>query len=273
MKLPSYELNRGTKIPSLGFGTWQLTGLTAYEAVQTALKTGYRHVDTADVYGNHQEVGQALTDSSVKREDIFLTSKLWHSDLRADDAQRTIERVLKELQTDYLDLYLIHWPNQQVPINETLTAMAKMQEQGLVKEIGVSNFTVHHLEDALATEIPFSVNQVEFHPSLNQTALKDYCDQHDIVVTAYSPLAQGADLQLKPVKELAKKHKRSTAQVVLNWLLQKEIVAIPRSASKKHIEDNWEARSWKLTATEVKMLDDLNLDNRLIAPAINEFKY
>lgn len=273
MTLPSYQLNRGTNIPALGFGTWQLRDQEAYNAVSVALQTGYRHIDTADVYHNHHMVGQAILDSNVDRKEIFLTSKLWHSDLRPDDAARTIERVLKELQTDYLDLYLIHWPNRQIPIKKTLQAMAAMQEQGLVKEIGVSNFTIHHLKDALATGIPFSVNQVEYHPSLNQQELKDYCDQHDIVVTAYSPIAQGDDLKLEPVQQLAEKYHRSPAQVVLNWLMQKGMVAIPRSSSPEHIKDNFAATEWELSPADAKLLDNLHRNNRLVMPDINEFDY
>lgn len=270
---PTFTLNSGTTIPAQGFGTWQLKGQTAYQAVCDALKVGYRHIDTADVYGNHREVGEAIRQSGIPRDEIFLTSKLWHSDLRSADAKRAIHRVLQELQTDYLDLYLIHWPNQAVPIGETLQAMADMQQAGWVKDIGVSNFTVHHMQDAVASGIPFMMNQVEYHPSLQQPKLKEFADQHDILLTAYSPIAQGADLRLPEVQELAKQYQVSTAQVVLNWLWQRGLVSIPRSADPKHIADNFAALSWKVRSKDIELLNKLDTGNRLVIPLINEFKY
>jgi diketogulonate reductase-like aldo/keto reductase len=207
---------------------------------------------------------------------------LWWSDLKAKDTLKACDRVLKELQTDYLDLYLIHWPNHEVPIGETLEAMQKLKEDRKIRHIGVSNFTIHHLQDALNWMTHHSVhhkpvkivtNQVEFHPSLNQDSLKKFCDDHEIVITAYSPIAQGYDLKLPVVKELAEKYGRSTSQIVLNWLLQKGIVAIPRSSSRDHIEDNFKALEWDLSKEDVKRLDSLDEGHRIVNPGHGEFDY
>ena len=271
------------KIPILGFGTWQLQGKECLKAVETALEVGYRHLDTADAYENHQEVAKAMKNSGVKREEIWLTTKLWRSDLQAKKTMKACDRVLQELQTDYLDLYLIHWPNKEVPIGETLEAMTKLQEEGKIRNIGVSNFTIHHLEDATIAlkamwqatgkEAKIITNQVEFHPTLNQESLKKFCNDNEIIVTAYSPIAQGYDLKLPVVKELAKNYGRSESQVVLNWLMQKEIVAIPRSSSRDHIEDNFKSLEWDLSAEDVNILDGLDEGYRIVEPEFNEFDY
>jgi diketogulonate reductase-like aldo/keto reductase len=273
MNQPSLQLNNGQTIPQLGFGTWKLKEQAAYQAVTSALKIGYRHIDTADAYGNHTEVGQAIRDSGVSREEIFLTSKLWHSDLQVDAAQTAIRRILKELQTDYLDLYLIHWPNHVIPIEETLGAMQTMVDEGLIRAYGVSNFTIHHLQDTLAAGFHPVTNQVEFHPSLNQDELKTFCDDNQIAITAYSPIAQGHDLRLPVITNLAKKYDRSAAQVVLNWLIQKNIIAIPRSADRQHIEDNFRTIEWELSPEDVDIIDQLNENYRLVEASFNEFNY
>lgn len=273
MSQPTLMFNNGQSVPQLGFGTWKLKEQAAYQSVAMALETGYRHIDTADVYGNHAEVGQAIRDSGLNRTEIFLTSKLWHSDLQAEPAQNAIRRILQELQTDYLDLYLIHWPNHVIPIEETLGAMQSMVEQGLIRAYGVSNFTIHHLQDALASGFHPVTNQVEFHPSLNQDELKTFCDDNQIIITAYSPIAQGHDLKLPQISSLAEKYGRSSAQIVLNWLLQKGIIAIPRSTDRQHIEDNFQTIQWELSSEDVDIIDQLNENYRLVEASFNEFNY
>lgn len=266
------SVNTTVQIPSLGFGTWQLTSDVCRTAVEVALETGYRHIDTADRYGNHTEVGESIKQSGIAREEIFLTTKVWRDQLHATGVEKSASRFLRELQTDYLDLLLIHWPNKNIPIVETLGAMTRLQEQGVVKAIGVSNFTVRHLEEALATGFPIVNNQVEFHPSLNQAELKKFCDQHDIVITAYSPIAQGQDLQLPLIEELAGKYQRSPAQIILNWSISKGMVVIPRSSRPERIKDAFEAQGWELDAIDIEKIDAIKGSNRLVSPPFAEFE-
>jgi 2,5-diketo-D-gluconate reductase B len=265
------KLNKESYIPILGLGTWQLRGRECQKAVEYALKIGYRHFDTADVYGNHKELGDAIKKSGIKRKDFFITTKVWRSNLRKKGVSDSTNRFLDELGTDYIDLLLIHWPNSQIPIEETLEAMNGLKEKGKIKAMGVSNFTTRHLVDALATKFEVAVNQVEFHPSLNQKGLKNYCDQKGIVITAYSPIAQGQDLILPEIKKLTKKYNKSESQVILNWLMQKNMVAIPRSCSTKHIKDNFDTLNWNLKERDIELIDQIGGEMRLINPGFSEF--
>lgn len=258
-------------IPLMGFGTWNVLGPDCVSSVKTALEAGYRHIDTADAYGNHAEVGQGILQSGVKREDIFLTTKVWRDKLKHKGVISSAKRFLDELQTAYIDLLLVHWPNSDVPIAETLKAFKELQDHGLIKNIGVSNFTIPLLEEALAAGVEIVNNQVEFHPSLNQGELLKFCEKHNIVLTAYSPIAQGADLKLPLIIELAEKYSVSPSQVILNWLMAKNIVAIPRSANAKHIKDNFQATTWKMDQQGITKVDQLNTDNRLIIPSWSHF--
>ena len=173
--MKTLKLKEGNDIPIIGFGTWLLKRDECRKSVETALDVGYRHIDTADVYGNHEEIAKAVQNSGLKREELFVTSKIWRSELTKELAMYAGEKFLDELEVGYLDLLLIHWPNKNVPVSETLRALFELKEKGVAKSIGVSNFTINHLEEALNSNIDFSVNQVEFHPSLNQKELKDYC--------------------------------------------------------------------------------------------------
>ncbi|TSC55666.1 MAG: aldo/keto reductase [Parcubacteria group bacterium Greene0714_21] len=227
--MKSLVLNSQASIPMLGFGTWQLVGDTGIKAVAKALGVGYRHIDTADRYGNHKEISQAIELSSLKREDLFITTKIPNTLLSREDVFLSVDRYLQELNTNYIDLLLIHWPNKNIPIAETLGAMRTLKEQGKVKAIGVSNFTIHHLKDAKATGVEVTNNQIELHPTFNQKELREYCAANNIVVTAYSPLGRGQDIGLPLFQELVKKYNSSPAQVILNWILQLGCVAIPKS--------------------------------------------
>jgi 2,5-diketo-D-gluconate reductase B len=271
--MKTIKLNSQALIPVLGFGTWQLQGQTCYQAVRTALEIGYRHLDTARAYENHQMVGRAMADSGLPRKDIFLTSKVWLTDLHKKDLIAACHQALKELKTDYLDLYLIHWPNREIPIKESLEAMNQLKDEGLIKAIGVSNFTIHHLEDALKIGIEITNNQVEFHPSFNQKKLKDFCDRHHLSLTAYSPIGRGEDLKLAVIKRLADKYKRPPSQVILNWLIQKNIIAIPKATSREHIEDNFKTLEWQLDPKDVELIDNIGTNNRLIRPDFADFEY
>jgi diketogulonate reductase-like aldo/keto reductase len=271
MVVKKVKLNQQTEIPILGLGTWTLTGPTAVRAAKQALETGYRHLDTAQIYNNQPEVGQALIASGLAREEVFITSKVWHSNLHHDQVIKSAHQILNQLQTDYLDLLLIHWPNKKVPIKETLQAMEELKQEGLIKAIGVSNFTISHLKKSLSTGIKIAVNQVEFHPSFNQQELKDFCDQNEIILTAYSPLGQGRDLDLDVIQDLAAKHDKTEAQIILNWLMSKEIVAIPRSSNPDHIEENFHALGWALEDEDIKRIDQIDKHHRILNPPHAEF--
>src|SRR3989344_6841658 len=239
--MKTIQLNNNVSIPMLGFGTWQLTGEDCARSVRHALQTGYRHIDTADKYGNHVEVGKAILQSNVSRNEIHLTTKVWRTDLAKDMVPASCDRFLKEHKTDYIDLLLIHWPNKDIPITETLEAMNKLKEVGKVKALGVSNFTRHHLEDALATGIEITNNQIEVHPSFSQERMKAFCDEKGITVTAYSPLGRGQDIALPVIQEIAQRHSATPAQVILAWLLGRGIIAIPKSDKQEEIESNFKA--------------------------------
>ncbi len=265
-------LPSGIKMPALGFGTWHLTGREGEEAILHALRTGYRHIDTADRYNNHKVVGSAVQRSGIPRGNIFLTSKVYWEDLRYNDVIAVCERSLRELGTDYLDLFLIHWPNDSVPLEETLDAMNALKERGLIRAIGVSNFVPHRLDAALDTGFSIENNQIEFHPSLRQSTIKSYCDEHGISVTAYSPLAQGKDLELPLIRKLAEKYDRSPAQIVINWLLSKGMATIPRAAGPVYIEDNFAALEFSLTGEDLSAIDTLETNgNRVVHPEFPDF--
>src|SRR3989344_2295650 len=189
----TFALKAGVAMPTLGFGTSRLTGMVGVGAVKTALEVGYRHLDTADSYGNHEAVAEGIKSSGVPREEIFLTTKIDGDDHAYKDVLSATERYLEELNTDYIDLLLIHGPNRAVPVGETLKGMQELKEAGKIRAIGVSNFTRHHLEDTFQTGVEVSVNQVETHPAFNQKDLREFCAEHGIIITAYAPLGRGAD--------------------------------------------------------------------------------
>lgn len=266
-------LNSQANIPMLGFGTWKLVGDTCTKAVAKALEVGYRHIDSADGYGNHTEVGQAIRQSSLKREDIFITTKVPRTFLSRADVLSNVERYLQELNTSYVDLLLIHWPNKDIPIAETLGAMQELREQGKIKAIGVSNFTIHHLKDAQATGVEVTNNQIELHPTFNQKELRAYCAANNIVVTAYSPLGRGQDIGLPLFQELANKYNASPAQVILNWILALGCVAIPKSEFPDQIEDNFKTLNWQLEQADIELISQLLQGERLVNPPHSEFNY
>lgn len=272
--MKSLPLNKNVSIPILGFGTWQITGNSCVTAVKTALEVGYRHLDTADAYGNHQQVAQGIKESGVPREDIFITSKVFYHDLHRNSVLQKCDQFLQELQTEYLDLLLIHWPNKNVELSETLSAMNELKQQGKIKAIGVSNFTQNHLEEAKATGIEVTNNQVELHPSVNQKDFKEYCDSNKIVLTAYSPLGRGEDIELDIIQELAEKYQASPSQVILNWIMAKNIVAIPKSSNDQRIKENFESTSWEMAPEDVTKIDrTVPQKERLIVPEWAEFDY
>ena len=265
-------LNSGYEMPVLGLGTWPLKGDECTEVVKTALQLGYRHIDTAADYENHKDIGRALQESGLERSELFITSKVSRGDLRYDDFLQAAQRILAELAVDYLDLLLIHWPNKEIPMEETLRAMARLKEEGKVRSLGVSNFTEAHIRKAMDI-FPdlISVNQVEFHPYLYQKGLLDFCRAHDIVLTAYSPLAQGKIFRDERIRTLTEKYGFSAAQLVLKWLMEKGIVVIPKASSPKHLQDNLAVLNLEIEPEVLAELDKMNENLRLILPSFHEF--
>lgn len=255
-------------IPAIGFGTWQLEGSDAEKAVATALEAGYTHIDTAQIYGNEKQVGTALAKSGVERSSIFLTTKIWIDNFGPSSFHESLQKSLEKLQTDYVDLLLLHWPNEDADMELTFKALNDAHRQGLAKHIGVSNFTKAWLGDALkAIEAPIANNQIELHPFLDQSTLIKDCKAKDVVITAYSPLARGKVLEDETIAGIARKHGKSAAQVSLRWLNQNGIVAIPKGSSAKHIKDNMDIFDFELDKNEMAAIDSLGKrSGRLIDP-------
>ncbi len=254
MSTPKLRLNNGLEIPQLGFGTSGLQSAT--NAILHALKSGYRHIDTADIYGTHENVAEAIQKSGVPREEIFLTTKLWSHSVSVKRVGPAVDRFLKELQTNYLDLLLIHWPGN-TPVAETLGAMEDARKAGKVKSIGISNFNIQLVQEAMDIGFPVVNDQIEFNLNHNPQDVLDFCTKNKITVTAYSPMENGDKEQEKLVADLAKKYSATRAEVLLQWLMQKGMIAIPRSSNTKHIEGNLHALEWKMDEGDVKKIDAL----------------
>jgi diketogulonate reductase-like aldo/keto reductase len=246
------QLASGGSLPQLGLGTWRLTGGDCETAVRKALDMGYRHIDTAEMYGNHREVAAGMAASGVDRSEIFLTTKVWSSNLRHNEVFESFDQDLVELETDYVDLLLIHWPNSSVPLAETLGAFEELVDGGKVRNIGVSNFTSSLVEKAADTaKHPLVTNQVECHPFLNQSKLLTTCRRHDVTLTAYSPLARGRVLDDETLSTIAKNHDKSPVQVALKWQIQRGIVVIPKASSEEHLRSNMDIFDWSLSDDEM----------------------
>lgn len=258
---------QGTEVPAVGLGTWMLEGRECRDAVRDALEIGYRHLDTAQAYGNEQEVGRGLADSGVPREEVWLTTKLWLENLDFDRAVESARVSLGRLGTEYVDLLLVHWPpTGEVAISEPLRAMGRLQEDGLVRHIGVSNFTPSLLDEAL-DEAEIFCEQVEYHPFLSQEELLLTCREWDLLLTAYSPLARGAVLEDRTLREIAESHGKGPAQVALRWLLQQEqVAAIPKAASPEHRRANFEVFDFELSLDEMEAIHGLARGERIIDP-------
>lgn len=256
LQTPKLELNSGYKIPALGFGTWQLAeGDECYNAVKFALEIGYRHIDTAKIYGNEASVGQAIADSGVPREDIFVTTKLWDSD--QGRVTESFGDSLDRLNLDYVDLYLIHWPAP--PRIQSWKVMEGLVSEDRVKSIGVSNFTVRHLKELLAvSKVTPAVNQVEMHPFLYQRELIDFCQQQGIAIEAYSPLTRAKKFSHHTIENLAQTYSKSPAQIMLRWSLQHGLIPLPKASSQEHIADNLAVLGWELDPHDMLLLDNLH---------------
>jgi 2,5-diketo-D-gluconate reductase B len=260
-----YVSLRGNKVPALGLGTWLLEGQDCREAVPAALDLGYRHIDTAQMYGNESLIGQALAGASVDRGEVFITTKLNNHNHAADAVMSSTEQSLRDLQTDYVDLLLVHWPVEFDRIGETLEAMTGLLDRGLVRAIGVSNFTPSQFQRAVELA-PVLNNQVEYHPFLDQSVLRDAATAADAVLTAYSPLARGAVLHDETLRAIGEAHDKTAAQVSLRWLLDQEILVVPKATGREHLAANLEVFDFSLSSDERARIDGLARGERLISP-------
>lgn len=259
----TFKLSNGVEIPWVGFGTWQTPdGERAVNAVKQALVSGYRHIDTAAAYKNEGSVGQAIKESGVAREDIFITSKLWNEDRGYENTKKAFESTLKELDTDYLDLYLIHWPANEKQFDDwkeinlvTWKAMTELYKEGKIKAIGVSNFMTNHLEALLDAEVKPMVNQIEYHPGYTQDAVVDLCRKHDILVEAWSPIGSGRLLENEELTKIADKYEKSIPQLCIRYVLQNDVLPLPKSVTPSRIEENTDIFDFEIMDEDMKTID------------------
>ena len=260
-----FELLNGVKIPSLGFGTWQSDdGDMAINSILSALECGYRHIDTAAAYLNEKSVGKAIIESKIPREEIFITSKVWNDKRGYDSTKIAFAKTCEDLQVDYLDLYLIHWPASSSrfenwdEINlDTWRAITELYKEGKIKAIGVSNFLPHHLKSLMQTEIKPMINQIEFHPGYTQDEAVQYCKDNGIIVEAWSPLGSGSLLKNIELEKIAKKHNKSIAQICIRWCLQKGVVVLPKSVTKSRILENTQVFDFEISDDDMDKINNI----------------
>ena len=263
-QVPELTLNDGVKIPQLGFGVWRVSADDIVPSVSKALEVGYRHIDTAAIYDNEGGVGQAIKESGIPRDQLFVTTKLWNDAHAKADARKAIEQSLELLGLDHVDLYLIHWPSVIAHGDLYIEAWDALQEfkaEGLTRSIGVSNFNVEHL-DKLSGEVP-SVDQVEMHPTFNQSELRRALDTRDITPEAWSPLGQSKDLSDPTIAKIAEATGKSPAQVIIRWHLQIGNVVIPKSITPERIAQNFDVFDFELTGDQVQQINGLDSGNRI----------
>ena len=265
----SFPLAGGGTIPALGFGTSPMTGGLTAETVATALKAGYRHIDTARKYGTEPAVAEAMRSAGVPRGDIFVTTKVSHENLRARDFARSVDESLAALKVDYVDLLMVHWPNPQIAMSETMPALAEAKRRGLARHIGVANFNIALLDEAIRLcPEPLTVLQAEYHPFLDQAKLLAAARQRGLVFVAYCPLGRGRLFDDPVLNDIAKARGRSVAQVALHWLLQQDVAPIPFSSNPQRIADNFKVFDFALSADEMKRIAALKrADGRVANPA------
>lgn len=260
----------GASIPALGFGTFELAPEAAEAMVGHALRVGYRHIDTAQMYDNEAGVGRAIQNADVAREDIFLTTKLWTDRFYDGDLQQAMSESLKRLGSDYVDLVLLHWPNSEVSLVETTAALADIKRRGMARHVGISNFTTRLIREAVqACPAPLVTNQVEYHPFLNQKPVRDTLAEHDMSLTAYCPLARGAVFGNETLARIGRDHGKNAGQVALRWLIQQDdVIAVPRSSNPDHVSANFDIFDFELGADEMQAIDALHTpDGRMIDPS------
>jgi len=273
--VPTITLNNGVEIPQLGFGVYQVKPDETAQAVQTALEVGYRHIDTAEMYGNEKGVGEGVRNSGVPREEVFITSKLNNGFHAHDDALAAFDGTIEALGFDYVDLFLIHWPLPGIDVDfvETWKAMEEIYRSGRAKSIGVSNFSAHHLRKLHGeTEVVPSVNQIEVHPYLAQEELRAFNAQHQIATEAWSPIAQGKVLDDPAIVRVAERVGKSPAQVTLRWHIQRGDIVFPKSVTRSRIEDNFAIFDFELSEDDLREINALNRDERT-GPDPDTFNY
>lgn len=263
-----YKSVQGRRVPEIGLGTHRLYGKECKKVVSTALDMGYRHIDTAQMYKNEPEIGEAVYHSQVDREDLFITTKIWYTNLEHDDVLQTVEDSLSALRMQYVDLLLIHWPSSHYPLEKTFEAMMVLRDQGKALNIGVSNFPLGLAKKVIEElQIPIFTNQVEFHPFLAPFNLLEYSYEYDFLITAYSPLAQGKVMDHPVLQELANHYNKSPAQIALRWLIEQEnVITIPKSSSREHLKANIEVFDFTLTDEHFEQIDELEKGTRLVNP-------
>ena len=262
--VPAITLNDGTTIPQLGFGVWQVPADEAQAVVAEALKVGYRHIDTAAIYGNEEGVGRAIAESGIAREELYITTKLWVSDFKAGQTKEALRTSLQKLGLDYVDLYLIHWPSpEDEKYLEAWKALEELQAEGLTRSIGVSNFLPHHLDRVaeVGTKTP-AINQIELHPALQQRQVQEANESRGIKTQAWSPLAQGAVFGDEPIVKAAEAHGVSPAQVIIRWHLQQGRILFPKSVTPERIASNFDVFGFELSDAEVDAITALERDGR-----------
>jgi len=255
---------KGARLPALGFGTWPLIGADGARTVRTAIDVGYRHIDTAQLYGNEADVGKGIKDSQVPRGELWVTTKLSRDHLGAADVARSTDESLRKLGLDYLDLLLIHWPSKTVSLAETLAAMTRLRDSGKTRFIGVSNFTTGLLDEA-ARLADILCNQVEYHPFLDQRAVLGATRKHGLFLTAYSPVARGQVPNDKTLQGIGKKYGKTAAQVALRWLMEQDnVAAIPKAGSREHMKANIDIFDFALAPEDRAAIDALRGDGRIV---------
>lgn len=262
--MESFELQNGIKFPKIGFGTYKTTRNNDSEIIKLALKAGYKYFDTASFYDNEKFIAEAITQSGIPREEIFLASKLWKSDMGYDNAKKAFEKTLRNLNTDYLDLYLIHWPRPDLNSEwksidiETWRAFEEIYKSGKAKSIGLSNFLPHHLENIIQNcEIKPMINQLEIHPGYNQEAAVNYCKNHNILVQAWSPMGRARVLNDELIIELAEKYNATPAQICIKFCVQKNIMPLPKSSSLERMRENLESLKINLSQEDFMKIDTM----------------
>jgi 2,5-diketo-D-gluconate reductase A len=273
--VPTITLNNGVEIPQLGFGVYQVPPEETADAVRSALEVGYRHIDTAEMYGNEQGVGEGIRDSGIPREEVFVTSKLNNGFHAHEDALKAFDGTLEALKFDYVDLFLVHWPLPGIDVDyvETWKAMEEIYRSGRAKSIGVSNFEVHHLRRLFGeTEIRPAVNQIEVHPYLTQDPLRAFDAEHEIATEAWSPIAQGKVLSDPTIIRVAERHGRTPSQVTLRWHLQRGDIVFPKSVTRSRVEENFDVFGFELTEDDLREITALNRDERT-GPDPDTFNY
>lgn len=267
--IPTVSAN-GANIPALGFGTFRMPGDDVMRVVPKAIELGFRHIDTAQIYGNEAEVGAAIKQSGVSRDDIFLTTKVWVDKFAPDAFALSVDESLKKLKTDYVDLLLLHWPQSDVPLSSRMDSLNEVRKAGKVRHIGISNFNIAMMDEAVKlSEAPLATNQVEFHPYLDQSKLLEAARKHGISLTAYYLMADGRVPKDEVLKDIGSRHGKSAAQVALRWAVQqKDVIALSKTATVERLQENFDVFDFALSEAEMAEITTLaKPDGRIVNPA------